>query len=188
MLAETPMRNKQSSKTKDSLHRPAFLSAHVPLPAESISAISDKARIMDMALNLARSKKYYIDSRISEMDNFDKPLISLSVEWHKKFSLSFACLILFFVGAPLGAIIRKGGLGMPVVVSVIIFILFWVISITGEKLSKEGTIPAYYGMWIASAITLPLGIFLTSRATSDSSLFDADAYLNLFKKLFPSKK
>lgn len=148
----------------------------------------EKIRKIDMALNLARSKKYYIESMISEIENYNQPVIAMSVEWHKKFSLSLSCLILFFIGAPLGAIIRKGGLGMPVVVSVVIFILFWVISITGEKMSQEGAIPPHIGMWISSAITLPIGIFLTSKATSDSSIFDTDAYLNFFKKLLPKKK
>src|ERR1051326_2110986 len=148
---------------------------------------SSKSRAIDMALNMARSKKYYIESLIGEMDNYDQPVMALNVEWHKKFTLSLACLILFFVGAPLGAIIRKGGLGMPVVVSVIIFILFWVITITGEKMSKEGAIPPYIGMWIATAVTLPLGIFLTRKATSDSALFDTDSYLRPFQKIFRKK-
>ncbi len=151
--------------------------------AQANNSVSGKSRsiIIDMALNIVRSKKYYIESLISDMDNYDRPVISLNVEWHKKFTLSIACLILFFVGAPLGAIIRKGGLGMPVVVSVIIFILFWVVTITGEKMCKEGVLPPYTGMWIASFVTLPLGIFLTIKATSDSALFDADKYLKPFR-------
>ena len=148
------------------------------------NANAEKARVIDVALSIARSKKYYIESLINELGNYDRPVISLNVEWHKKFTLSIACLILFFVGAPLGAIIRKGGLGMPVVVSVVIFILFWVVTITGEKMSKEGALPPYIGMWIATAVTLPLGIFLTRKATSDSALFDTDSYLKPFQKLF----
>jgi len=147
----------------------------------------DQAKIADMALNIARSRKYFIESSISEMENYDRPAISLNVEWHEKFTLSIACLILFFVGAPLGAIIRKGGLGMPVVVSVIIFILFWVITITGKKMCQEGVLPPYIGMWIATVVTLPLGIFLTRKATSDSALFDTDSYLKPFQKLFRKK-
>ena len=143
---------------------------------------TEKTRVIDMAQNIARSKKYYIESMISEMDSYNRPVIALRVEWHKKFTLSIACLILFFVGAPLGAIIRKGGLGMPVVVSVVIFILFWVITITGEKMSQEEVLPPYIGMWIASAVTLPFGIFLTSKATSDSALLDMDSYQKLFQK------
>lgn len=181
------------SNPPDTLHAPVQSSHHIPgMPEHKfqqprISANAEKAKAIDMALNMARSKKYYIESVLSEMENYDEPVISLNIEWHKKFSLSLACLVLFFVGAPLGAIIRKGGLGMPVVVSVIIFILFWIVTITGEKMSKEGVIPPYIGMWIATAVTLPLGIFLTRKATSDSALFDADSYLKPFQKLFRKK-
>lgn len=146
------------------------------------------AQIVELALNMARSKKYFIESHLSERDNYIKPVTSLNVEWHKKFTLSLACLVLFFIGAPLGAIIRKGGLGMPVVVSVVFFILFWVITISGEKMVKEGVLSPYIGMWMATAVTLPLGIFLTRKATSDSSLFDADAYLKPFRKILEKKK
>ena len=158
-----------------------------PIQNIPFDAFSEKTRTIEMALNMARSKKYSIENLIGEMDNYDRPVVSLNVEWHKKFSLSLACLILFFIGAPLGAIIRKGGLGMPVVVSVVFFILFWVVTITGEKMSKEGVIPPYFGMWIATAVTLPLGIFLTRKATSDSALFDTDSYLRPFQKFFRKK-
>lgn len=143
-----------------------------------------KAQILDYAMSIARSRKYFIDSAVTEMNNYKRPVTSLNVEWHRKITLSVACLILFFIGAPLGAIIRKGGLGMPVVVSVVFFILFWVMSISGEKMAKEGVIPPYIGMWIATAVTFPLGIFLTVKATSDSSLFDIESYLTPFRKLF----
>jgi len=112
-------------------------------------------------------------------------LLRHKIEWHRKFTLSFACLILFFVGAPLGAIIRKGGLGMPVVVSVIFFLMYHVLSITGEKMVKEGVIEPYEGMWVASIFFLPIGVFLTYKATNDSVLFDIDAYI---KALTPWRK
>lgn len=147
------------------------------------SAVS-KAQVLDFAMSIARSKKHLIESAVTDLKNYSRPVISLNIEWHRKLTLSIACLILFFIGAPLGAIIRKGGLGMPVVVSVIFFILFWVMSISGEKMAKEGVIPPYIGMWIATAVTLPLGIFLTAKATSDSSLFDTESYLRPFRKLF----
>ena len=149
---------------------------------------SSASRAINIALDMSRSKKFLIENAIAETENNARPITSLKIEWHKKFSLSIACLILFFVGAPLGAIIRKGGLGMPVVVSVIIFILFWVVTITGEKMAQEGALPPYIGMWIATWVTLPLGIFLTSKATSDSSLLDSDAYINFFKKFLPKNK
>lgn len=142
-----------------------------------------KEQVLDYAMSIARSRKYFIDGAVTEMNNYKHPVISLNVEWHRKITLSVACLILFFIGAPLGAIIRRGGLGMPVVVSVVFFILFWVMSISGEKMAKEGVIPPYIGMWIATAVTLPLGIFLTAKATSDSSIFDIESYLAPFRKI-----
>jgi lipopolysaccharide export system permease protein len=150
--------------------------------------IQDKLRVLETATNLARASKQVVDASISESKVNRDVITRHEVEWHKKFTLSFACFVLFFIGAPLGAIIRKGGLGMPVVVSVIFFIIFHVLSITGEKFAKEGVLPAWQGMWMASAILLPLGIFLTWRATADSSLFDIDAYIGPFKRLFAKKK
>lgn len=164
---------------------PGFMNATVKTmmkqEAQRVAALPARTQVLDMALNVARSKQYFIQSQITQIDNYERPMNSLKIVWHKKFTLSFACFILFFVGAPLGAIIRKGGLGMPVVVSVIIFILFWVITISGEKMSKEGVIPPFVGMWMATAATLPLGIFLTIKATSDSALFDAEKYLRPFR-------
>jgi lipopolysaccharide export system permease protein len=116
-----------------------------------------------------------------------KTIARHEIEWHRKFTLSFACFILFFIGAPLGAIIKKGGLGMPVVVSVLFFIIFHIISITGEKFAREGVLPAYKGMWLASLILLPLGAILTYKATSDSALFDNTMYIKFFKKMIGRK-
>jgi lipopolysaccharide export system permease protein len=109
------------------------------------------------------------------------------IEWHKKFTLSFACIVLFFIGAPLGAIIRKGGVGMPAVVSVCFFLIFHVLTITGEKSAKEGIWEAWQGAWLATFVLLPIGIFLTYKATRDSALFDIDSYLMPFRKLFKRK-
>ncbi len=144
--------------------------------------------IIEGAANIARSAKAYSDSIASDYNSNDMAIRRFEAEWHRKFTLSVACLVLFFIGAPLGAIIRKGGLGMPVVVSVLFFITFHILSITGEKLVKEGAMPAYQGMWMATAILLPIGIFLTFKATSDSVLFDIDAYINPIKNLFTRKK
>ena len=149
---------------------------------------SDRIKILETATNIAQSGKAYVESMINEDNTNDEIIIRHKVEWHKKFTLSFACFILFFIGAPLGAIIRKGGLGMPVVVSVLFFILFHVISIIGEKSAKEGVLPVNEGMWLASVVLFPIGVFLTYKATRDSALFDIDIYLNFFKKLLRVKK
>ena len=102
-------------------------------------------------------------------------------EWHKKFTLSFACMVFFFIGAPLGAIIRKGGLGMPVVISVILFIFYYIIDNIGFKMARDGIWEAWAGMWLSSAILAPLGIFLTYKAVNDSVILNADTYLNAIK-------
>ncbi|MFM9027612.1 MAG: LptF/LptG family permease [Bacteroidota bacterium] len=136
----------------------------------------ERQRTFNAALFAARSVKGMADDAAQDIEIKQKVLARHQIEWHRKFTLSFACLILFFVGAPLGAIIRKGGLGMPVVVSVLFFVTYHVISISGEKFAREGVLPAMHGMWLSSAILLPIGIFLTLKATSDSALFSADAY------------
>ncbi len=105
------------------------------------------------------------------------------VEWHRKFTLSFACLIFFFIGAPLGAIIRKGGLGMPVVVSVALFIIYYIIDNIGYKMARDGVWYAWQGMWLSSAVLFPLGVFLTYKAMNDSALFNPEAYNKFFRKI-----
>lgn len=125
----------------------------------------------------------YIANYAAEQEKDDHPRRSVAIEWHRKFTLSFACLIFFFIGAPLGAIIRKGGLGMPAVVSIFFFIIYWVIDISGKKLSRDGAWDPLFGTWVSSMVLLPIGIFLTYKATSDSSLFNAEKYLDFFRRL-----
>lgn len=104
-------------------------------------------------------------------------------EWHNKFTVSFACLVFFFIGAPLGAIIRKGGLGVPVVLSVFLFIFYYIINNIGFKMARDGVWAAWQGMWLSSAVLAPLGIFLTYKAVKDSVILNADTYMNAFKAL-----
>jgi lipopolysaccharide export system permease protein len=110
------------------------------------------------------------------------------IEWHRKFTLSFACFIFFFIGAPLGAIIRKGGLGSPVVISVILFIIYYIIDNSGYKFARDGMWTPAEGMWLSSLVLLPLGIFLTYKAATDSVILNADTYILFWKKLFKNKK
>jgi lipopolysaccharide export system permease protein len=166
---------------------------HSALKADSTYYFSTLAKperltIIEAATNIARSAKAYVDSVSNDEASDEDSTIRYNIEWHRKFTLSIACLILFFIGAPLGAIIRKGGLGTPVVISIVFFIIFHVLSITGEKLSKEGSLPAYQGMWLATITLLPVGVFLTYKATSDSDLFDVSLYIEPFKNIFVKKK
>lgn len=105
------------------------------------------------------------------------------VEWHTKITLSLACLLFFFVGAPLGAIIRKGGLGMPTVISVGIFILYYIINVSGMKMAREGSISMWLGMWISSLILAPAGAYLTFMANRDSVVFNWEAYVQFWRRL-----
>lgn len=106
------------------------------------------------------------------------------IEWHSKFTVSFACLIFFFIGAPLGSIVRKGGLGMPIVISVILFIIYYIINTLGIKMTRDGVWIHWVGMWFSSMILLPLGVFLTYKAMNDSVIMSTDIYLGFFRKLF----
>lgn len=105
------------------------------------------------------------------------------IEMQKKFTLSFACLIFFFIGAPLGSIIRKGGLGTPLVISVLLFIFYYIVDNTGYKMARNGKVDVWIGIWLSSAVLLPLGIFFTIKAMNDSAVFNIDAYRNLWRRL-----
>lgn len=106
------------------------------------------------------------------------------IEWHRKFTLPFACLVFFFIGAPLGSIVRKGGLGMPIVISVILFIIYYILDNVGYKMARDGVWAHWMGMWFSSMVLLPLGIFLTYKAMNDSVILNPDTYTMFFKKIF----
>jgi len=116
-------------------------------------------------------------------EDLSKSKNNYRLEWHKKFTLSVACFILFFIGAPLGAIVRKGGLGWPVVIAVLFFLVYYVISIIFEKMAKNNNIDAMIGMWMASAVLMPIGVFLTYKSTRDSKLFSMANYMGGIRKI-----
>lgn len=105
------------------------------------------------------------------------------IELQKKFTLALACLVFFFIGAPLGSIIRKGGLAVPIVISVLLFVFYYIIDNSGLKLAREGMLEVWQGVWLSTGVLLPLGIFVTYKAVNDSVVFNADAYTGFFKKL-----
>lgn len=151
------------------------------------SAKEDKMKIFETINNVTLSVKSDIDFWKIDFDERDEYIRRYDIEWHRKFTLSIACLILFFIGAPLGAIIRKGGFGLPVVMSVLFFVIFHILSMIGEKSSREGVLEAVQGMWLSSLVFLPVGIVLTFKATTDSPLFDGDAWKRFFKRFFSKK-
>ncbi|MCM1076374.1 MAG: LptF/LptG family permease [Bacteroides sp.] len=130
-----------------------------------------------------RMRQEYEYRSLSMADDF-KTMRRHAIELQKKFTLSFACIIFFFIGAPLGAIIRKGGLGTPLVISVFLFIFYYIIDNMGYKLARDGKWEVWEGMWLSAAVLLPLGIFFTYKAVNDSAVFNKDAYLNFFRKFF----
>ncbi len=142
-----------------------------------------QTRAIQNALRMARSNREYLINLEREMDWFNKSHARHYLEWHKKFALSISVIVLFFIGAPLGAIIRKGGLGMPVVFSVAIFIVFHILNMTFEKIGRNLLLDPWWAIWLPSMILAPIGIFLTQRAATDSGLMSSEAWSNLFNKL-----
>lgn len=128
-----------------------------------------------------QKQNYEFKSFAAEDDSFIKR--RHEIELQKKFTLSLACLVFFFIGAPLGAIIRKGGIGTPIVISVLLFIVYYIIDNMGYKLARDDRWPVWQGIWLSSVVLLPLGIFLTKKAIDDSAVFNVDAYRNFFHRL-----
>jgi len=148
----------------------------------------NRLRAIDFALQSARSTKSNMEYSLDDFQRRGERIRRHEIEWHRRFTLSIACFILFFIGAPLGAIIRKGGLGMPVVVSILFFVIYHIISITGEKYARAGVLEPWIAMWLASVILLPLGIFLTWKATTDAPLLDAEAWMKIIKRVLIFRK
>ncbi len=147
-----------------------------------------KGEVIQSSVSFARSNHLQVSNSLNNLYNKKKFINKYEIERHKKFSLSIAVLIFFFIGAPLGAIIRKGGLGMPVVVSVFLFILYYVVSLSGEKSAREDVWNMAFGMWFSSAIFLPLGIWFTYKAVTDSAIMRSETYSDIFKKFNVKRK
>lgn len=144
---------------------------------------SFKGRVVSSALNNVRNSKGMIDISSTDKKLHHENFLQFNVEWHRKFTLSFACVLLFLIGAPLGAIIRKGGLGMPMVIAVAFFVVFHIMSITGEKLAKTGSLPAWLGMWMATGMLLPIAFILINQARNDSQIFSKEWYMRLWGRV-----
>jgi lipopolysaccharide export system permease protein len=140
------------------------------------------------AYDQANSVKQTVEGRIPDHKDRTLNLIKIRIEYQRKFTLAVSCLLLFFIGAPLGAIIRKGGLGLPVVMAIVFFLIYHIITTVAEKSANQGNINPIFGIWLAIIVLSPLGAFLTYKATVDSALFDISAYKTLFANLFGRKK
>ncbi|SFT08351.1 lipopolysaccharide export system permease protein [Mucilaginibacter polytrichastri] len=170
-------------------HRPVKGKPYAPLKPDYLKKVDIYAQIstVNNAANEARSIKDLVKGRNERYKEVSKDIRKSIIEYQKKFTLSAACLALFLIGAPLGAIIRKGGLGLPVVVAVVFFLIYYIISTIGEKSVKEGSLSPVIGMWIAIGILTPIGFFLSYKAATDSVLFDMDSYKKFFNRLFKRK-
>jgi len=149
---------------------------------------SKKGQIINLALNSANSTNQIIDSN---KKNFETKSIHLNkhiIAFHEKFVLAIACIILFFVGAPLGALIRKGGLGLPIVIAVVLFLTYHFFGIFAKNSAEKGSFSPIIGSWLSTAVMLPLSIYLTSRATNDKGAFEIESILKPLKKFFKLQK
>ena len=135
-------------------------------------------------LNILKSD---MQDRLIQSDNNRNETKMHLMEWHSKYSLSLACLVLFFIGAPLGAIIRKGGLGMPLLLAIIFFLIFHLTIIFGRKFVKEDVVSMIPGMWLPIIILLPIGSLLTYKAMHDSQVFNKEFYDKLWRRIFRSR-
>lgn len=146
--------------------------------------VKQTQQILVWAQEKARTYRDQIEYNAIMLEDADRYIRKHEIELYRKFTLAFACLIFFFIGAPLGTIIRKGGLGAPVVISVILFIIYYIIDNTGYKMAREALWPCWAGMWLSSFVLLPTGIFLTYKAATDSPLFNPEAWTTAFKRFF----
>jgi lipopolysaccharide export system permease protein len=144
---------------------------------------SAKEQILTNAINEARTVKSTFSSYTDRFKKNDRDANSFEIEKYRKYTASVACLVMFLIGAPLGAIIKKGGLGIPVLISIAFFITFYVLTITSEKWAKEGIVDVVYSSWTANAILFPIGLFFLRQARNDARLFDADIYAIFWNKL-----
>jgi lipopolysaccharide export system permease protein len=164
-----------------------------PLQPNVLSNFSlpEKSEILQVATNLVTNTNFSIDSSKDELEGKSKNINKHWIALYDKFVIAFSCILMFFIGAPLGAIIRKGGLGLPIVFAVLIFIIFHFINTFGKKVAQESGITPFLGCWMSTMVLLPLAVLLTYRATNDIGLINMDMifspFQKLFKKIFPAQ-
>lgn len=159
-----------------------------PTPTKATSFVAtlpDSIRMMvlERSLNQVNSAKSAMGMITEDYKREQKTLSSHEIEWHRKFTLSVACFVLFLIGAPLGAIIRKGGLGAPLVFAIAFFVVFHLLNTFGERLAHEAVLTVFEGMWLSTMVLIPVGIFLTYKAMHDSQLFNSEAYYRFFSMI-----
>ncbi|MBR8721516.1 hypothetical protein IX307_002734 [Bacteroides pyogenes] len=149
----------------------------------NIAPLMQKQKIISGAAGRVENLASDLTFKSYTMEGNDYSMRKHEIEWHKKITISLSCLVFFFIGAPLGGIIRKGGLGMPVIVSVLLFIVYYIIDNTGYKMARDGKWIVWMGVWTSTAVLAPLGAFLTYKSNKDSVVLNADAYMNWFRRI-----
>ena len=144
---------------------------------------SARSRVLDQSISYASAIKNSIQGTAVEYSNQRKEMRLQLIEWHTKFSMSIAVLVLFLIGAPLGSIVRKGGIGTPVVFAVIFFVIFFLLNNFGKKFVKEDVLQPVAGIWMATFILLPVGLFFVYKAMNDSQLMNKEFYYRIFRKV-----
>jgi lipopolysaccharide export system permease protein len=142
-----------------------------------------ESRAASIALSNARTIKNNFNTKLTQIDTYQREFRRYQIAIYQKYTTAFACIVLFLIGAPLGAIIKKGGLGMPVLMSIIFFIIYYMLTITGEKWAKEGVADPMFGTWFSNLVLLPIGFFFLKQARKDARLFEPDTYVELFQKI-----
>lgn len=181
-----PVKKEEANKKQDTEIKQKEIKKTVVMNYDSLFLAqnpSEKASLLSRAKSNIETQRGDYFFKAATLGDEGYNLRRHMTEWHNKFTVSFACLVFFFIGAPLGAIIRKGGLGVPVVLSVFLFIFYYIINNIGFKMARDGVWAAWQGMWLSSAVLAPLGIFLTYKAVKDSVILNADTYMNAFKAL-----
>lgn len=180
-------RNSYPSHEKDSLIAAAtHAGVEVPRPDTLLQSkeLQEQSTILQTAFSKADNNSNEFLFRSLNKTTTQKTINRHWIEWHRKFTIPFTCLIFFFIGAPLGSIVRKGGLGTPIVISVILFIIYYIVENVGYKMTRDGVWEHWFGMWFSSLILLPIGVFLTYKAMNDSVIMNADTYVQFFRRLF----
>jgi len=184
LLTSNYQRSKNVNKQRDSVLIEQSSGRYSDLDSLFLSFDPDEQqRSATNALQYAREVKQKKQNEYQFYKTKQEQIIRSQLEWHRKFSLSFACFIFFFIAAPLGAIIRKGGLGMPLIISVFLFIVYYMISIMGEKTAREAVMTPAMGMWLSTFIFIPLGVILTYKSVTDSEMMNTESYIKFFKKI-----
>jgi lipopolysaccharide export system permease protein len=149
---------------------------------------SAKAGVLDRSIYVINTLRNTMEQSALFYENEENNLRVNQVAWHEKLTLSVACLVLFLIGAPLGSIIRKGGIGLPLVFAVVFFVIFYLLNTLGAKFVKTGVMRPLPGMWMSTYVLLGIGIFLTYKALHDSQLFNKEFYYRFYKRIMPGPK